>query len=89
MPGQCCDDVAALHEKLEQLRSGRAVGVAFENHHRARTCNELVGTLKHIELAAYDTSTLIYRKEQMLVPVPTGAQFPLQAEAASGEAASH
>ena len=32
------------------------------------------------EIASYNTSTLIYRKEQMLVPVPEGAQFPLQAK---------
>src|SRR5712671_3584041 len=31
------------------------------------------------EIASYNTSTLIYRKEQMLVPIPAGAQFPLQA----------
>src|SRR6266852_7799085 len=32
------------------------------------------------EIASYNTSTLIYRKEQMLTPGPAGAQFPLQAE---------
>ena len=32
------------------------------------------------EIASYNTSTLIYRKEQMLVPVPEGAHFPLKAE---------
>ena len=31
------------------------------------------------ELASYNTSTLIYRKEQMLTKVPEGAQFPLKA----------
>ncbi|MBX9599431.1 MAG: NADH-quinone oxidoreductase subunit NuoI [Bryobacteraceae bacterium] len=29
------------------------------------------------EIASYNTSTLIYRKEQMLAPIPSGAQFPL------------
>ena len=33
------------------------------------------------EIASYNTSTLIYRKEQMLVPIPTGAHCPLKAEA--------
>src|SRR5450755_156702 len=33
------------------------------------------------EIASYNTSTLIYRKEKMLVPIPSGAQFPLKAEA--------
>jgi NADH-quinone oxidoreductase subunit I len=32
------------------------------------------------EIASYNTSTLIYRKEQMLAPIPPGAHFPLQAE---------
>ncbi len=32
------------------------------------------------EIASYDTSTLIYRKEQMLAPIPEGAKFPLKAE---------
>src|ERR1700722_16027426 len=32
------------------------------------------------EIASYNTSTLIYRKEQMLVAVPKGAHFPLKAE---------
>jgi len=30
------------------------------------------------ELASYDTSTLIYRKEQMLVPLPETEQAPEQ-----------
>ncbi len=32
------------------------------------------------ELASYNTSTLIRRKEQMLVQIPTGAHFPLKAQ---------
>ena len=32
------------------------------------------------EIASYNTSTLIYRKEQMLVPIPAGAHFPLKAD---------
>lgn len=31
------------------------------------------------ETASYNTSSLIYRKEQMLVQIPTGAQYPLKA----------
>jgi NADH-quinone oxidoreductase subunit I len=31
------------------------------------------------EIASYNTSTLIYRKEQMLAPIPEGAHFPLKA----------
>ena len=34
------------------------------------------------EIASYNTSTLIYRKEQMLVPIPQGANYPLKAEPA-------
>jgi NADH-quinone oxidoreductase subunit I len=32
------------------------------------------------EIASYNTATLIYRKEQMLAPIPEGAHFPLKAE---------
>jgi NADH-quinone oxidoreductase subunit I len=32
------------------------------------------------EIASYNTSTLIYRKEQMLTPIPKGAEFPVRAE---------
>ena len=34
------------------------------------------------EIASYNTSTLIYRKEQMLAPIPAGAHYPLKAEEA-------
>ncbi len=39
------------------------------------------------EIASYNTSTLVYRKEQMLAPIPAGAEFPLKAsgdDAATG-----
>ncbi len=32
------------------------------------------------EIASYNTSTLVYRKEQMLAPIPAGAHFPLKAD---------
>lgn len=32
------------------------------------------------ELASYNTSTLVYRKEQMLAAIPEGAHFPLKTE---------
>src|SRR5260370_36366815 len=32
------------------------------------------------EIASFNTSTLVYRKEQMLAPIPEGAKFPLKAE---------
>src|ERR1700694_5836993 len=35
------------------------------------------------EIASYNTSTLVYRKEQMLVPMPEGAHFPLKVEPAA------
>ena len=31
------------------------------------------------EIASYNTSTLVYRKEQMLAAIPQNAQFPLKA----------
>ena len=41
------------------------------------------------EIASYDTSTLIYRKEKMLAPIPEGAHFPLKAEERSGSGGGH
>jgi len=32
------------------------------------------------EIASYNTSTLIYRKEQMLTPLPSGVAFPLKSD---------
>lgn len=37
------------------------------------------------EIASYNTSTLIYRKEQMLAPVPPGARPPVVAEVNGGD----
>ena len=33
------------------------------------------------EIASYNTSTLVYRKEQMLTKIPDGANFPMKAPA--------
>lgn len=38
------------------------------------------------EIASYNTSTLIFRKEQMLAPIPEGAHFPLKADEPSAPA---
>ena len=41
------------------------------------------------EIASYNTSTLIYRKEQMLVNIPAGAHFPLKAEEPASNGGGH
>src|ERR1700743_3795838 len=41
------------------------------------------------EIASYNTSTLIYRKEQMLVPIPQGAHFPLKADTSNSPGGGH
>src|ERR1700759_3298120 len=41
------------------------------------------------EIASYNTSTLIYRKEQMLVKVPAGAHFPLKADTSNSPGGGH
>ncbi|MEO7146131.1 MAG: NADH-quinone oxidoreductase subunit NuoI [Bryobacteraceae bacterium] len=38
----------------------------------------------NFEIASYDTSTLIYRKDRLLAPMPEGAHYPLTAK--DGEA---
>ena len=41
------------------------------------------------ELASYNTSTLIKRKEDMLVQIPAGAHFPLKAAAEAPTGSGH
>jgi NADH-quinone oxidoreductase subunit I len=41
------------------------------------------------EIASYNTSTLIYRKEQMLVQIPSGAHFPLKADTSQSSGGGH
>ncbi len=41
------------------------------------------------EIASYNTSTLIYRKEQMLVQLPSGVQFPLKTDEPHFSSAGH
>ncbi len=41
------------------------------------------------EIASYNTSTLVYRKEQMLAPIPQGAHFPLKAEPVADSSGGH
>ncbi len=41
------------------------------------------------EIASYNTSTLVYRKEQMLAPIPEGAHFPLKTEPAPVSPTGH
>ena len=41
------------------------------------------------EIASYNTSTLIYRKEQMLVQIPPGAHFPLKADTSNSPGGGH
>ena len=88
-PAQCIYIEAA--ENTDQLRiSGgeRYAKVYNIDYNRCIFCAYCVeacptDAITHghgFEIASYNTSTLIYRKEQMLVPIPQGAHFPLKAE---------
>ena len=41
------------------------------------------------EIASYNTSTLVYRKEQMLTAIPAGAHYPLKADTAAPAGSDH
>jgi len=88
-PAQCIYIEAA--ENTEELRiSGgeRYAKVYNIDYNRCIFCGYCVeacptDAITHghgFEIASYNTSTLIYRKEQMLVPMPEGAHFPLKVE---------
>ena len=91
-PAQCIYIEAA--ENTEELRiSGgeRYAKVYNIDYSRCIFCGYCVeacptDAITHghgFEIASYNTSILIYRKEQMLVPMPEGAHFPLKVEPAA------
>jgi NADH-quinone oxidoreductase subunit I len=92
-PAQCIYIEAA--ENTEELRiSGgeRYASVYNIDYNRCIFCGYCVeacptDAITHghgFEIASYNTSTLIYRKEQMLVQIPQGAHFPLKAHDEAG-----
>ena len=96
-PADCIYIEAA--ENTEQLRiSGgeRYAKVYNIDYNRCIFCGYCVeacptDAITHghgFELASYNTSTLIYRKEQMLVPLPEGGAAPAQHNPAPAGAAN-
>ena len=96
-PAQCIYIEAAENTAELRISGGERYAKAYNiDYSRCIFCGYCVeacptDAITHghgFEIASYNTSTLIYRKEQMLVPVPAGANFPLKA-ASTETAGSH
>jgi NADH-quinone oxidoreductase subunit I len=91
-PAQCIYIEAAENTAELRISGGERYAKAYNiDYNRCIFCGYCVeacptDAITHghgFEIASYNTSTLIYRKEQMLVPVPEGAHFPLKAAGTS------
>src|SRR6202049_5070622 len=88
-PARCIYIEAAEHTSAQRISAGERYASVYNIDYSrgilcgycAEACPTDAITHGHgFEIASYNTSTLIYRKEQMLVPIPKGAHFPLKAE---------
>jgi len=67
-------------------RYGQGLYIDYKPMHflrllRSRACPTDAITHGHgFEIASYNTSTLIYRKERMLVQIPAAGAFPVEGE---------
>ena len=96
-PSNCIYIEAAENTERERISGGERYAKVYNiDYNRCIFCGFCVeacptDAITHghgFEIASYNTSTLIYRKEKMLVPIPAGAQFPLQS-APPPEPAAH
>ena len=90
-PSDCIYIEAAENTESNRMSGGERYAKVYNiDYNRCIFCGYCVeacptDAITHghdFEIASYNTSTLIYRKEQMLTQIPDGAQFPLQAPAA-------
>ena len=88
-PARCIYIEAAENTETQRISAGERYASVYNiDYSRCIFCGYCVeacptDAITHgpgFEIASYNTSTLIYRKEQMLAPIPPGAHFPLQAE---------
>ena len=88
-PSNCIYIEAAENTDRERISGGERYAKVYNiDYSRCIFCGYCVeacptDAITHghgFEIASYNTSTLIYRKEQMLVPMPEGAHFPLKVE---------
>lgn len=90
-PSDCIYIEAAENTETARMSGGERYAKVYNiDYNRCIFCGYCVeacptDAITHghgFEIASYNTSTLVYRKEQMLAEVPEGAQFPLTAPAA-------
>ncbi|HLJ17336.1 MAG TPA: NADH-quinone oxidoreductase subunit NuoI [Bryobacteraceae bacterium] len=86
-PAECIYIEAAENTKTARISGSERYAKVYNiDYNRCIFCGYCVeacptDAITHgqgFEIASYNTSTLIYRKEQLLAPIPPGAQFPLK-----------
>ena len=95
-PSNCIYIEAAENTERERISGGERYAKVYNiDYNRCIFCGYCVeacptDAITHghgFEVASYNTSTLIYRKEDMLAPIPPGARPPVIVE--TPEAAAH
>ena len=95
-PSNCIYIEAAENTETSRISGGERYAKVYNiDYNRCIFCGYCVeacptDAITHghgFEIASYNTSTLIYRKEQMLAPIPEGAQFPLKTDEEPASAA--
>jgi len=85
-PSDCIYIEAAENTEQKRISGGERYASVYNiDYNRCIFCGYCVeacptDAITHghgFEIASYDTSTLIYRKEQMLAPIPPGAKPPI------------
>lgn len=86
-PSDCIYIEAAENTETSRISGGERYAKVYNiDYNRCIFCGYCVeacptDAITHghdFETASYNTSTLIYRKEQMLTQLPSGAQFPVK-----------
>src|ERR1700685_1612225 len=89
-PANCIYIEAAENTEAQRISAGERYAKIYNiDYSRCIFCGYCVeacptDAITHghgFEIASYNVSTLIYRKENMLAPIPQGAHFPLKADA--------
>ena len=88
-PADCIYIEAAENTETSRISGGERYAKVYNiDYNRCIFCGYCVeacptDAITHghgFEIASYNTSTLIYRKEQMLTQLPSGVQFPVKSE---------
>ncbi|MGD0618161.1 MAG: NADH-quinone oxidoreductase subunit NuoI [Bryobacteraceae bacterium] len=86
-PADCIYIEAAENTETERISGGERYAKVYNiDYNRCIFCGYCVeacptDAITHghgFELASYNTSTLVMRKEDMLAPIPEGAKYPLK-----------